>query len=396
MKVAAVLDCEITSGGGFNQSLNAIEQMARLCRPRYEFEVFTSKIANLKHLDRIGVSASLFSFSLTDRWLAYSATVPLWRRIQADLHLRGELEKKLEKHGVDLVYFPEPTSRCLALQKLNYIATVWDLCHRDNPEFPEVREYNQFLSRERIYENTLSQALSVITDSDTLSDRLASRYGVDSERVIAMPFAPASSVTASNARPMEEVLQLHGLEAGYFFYPAQFWPHKNHIRILQALAVLNERGVEISVVFCGTDRGSEKHVMQETSRLGLDGHVRFLGFVAPEDMRGLYEACCAVVMPSYFGPTNLPPLEAWTLDKALIYSSSFAGEAGDAALLVNPDSESELADAMESVLKPEVSEALVLRGREHLAAVSHKRVQAEKRLHTVLDRLAARLECWKH
>ena len=48
-------------------------------------------------------------------------------------------EKKLIAHQIDLVYFLSPTSLALSLEKLNYITTLWDLCHRDNPEFPEVR-----------------------------------------------------------------------------------------------------------------------------------------------------------------------------------------------------------------------------------------------------------------
>jgi len=62
-----------------------------------------------------------------------------------------------------------------------------------------------------------------------------------------------------------------------------------------------------------------------------------LGFVPIEDMRGLYEGSLAIVMPTYFGPTNIPPLEAWTLEKPLIYSTHLAEQAGDAALLIDPN-----------------------------------------------------------
>jgi glycosyltransferase involved in cell wall biosynthesis len=122
--------------------------------------------------------------------------------------------------------------------------------------------------------------------------------------------------------------------------------------------------------------------------------VKFLGFVPSEHMRGLYEGALGVVMPTYFGPTNLPPLEAWALDKPLIYSAHLAEPVGDAAWLVNADRAQDLVEALRACARPEVRERLVASGRQQLARAAEQRAAAEATLLQRLDEFAARRACW--
>lgn len=394
MKIAAILDTAIGAGGGFNQSLNAILQMQRLCEGRIEFCVYTTVAANVDQCARLGFDVKLYRANLIDLWLAYSSTNELLRRIQNRLRLVGRLEARLLADQVDVAYFVAPSLRCLSLQRLNYIYTVWDLCHRDTPEFPEVRSFNTFLSREHNYRNVLGQALFTLCDSEALVVRLSSRYGVDRERLVAMPFAPAPFLDAPLQADKGEVLAKYGLVEGYFLYPAQFWPHKNHVRIIQAMRLLADDGPIRPAVFCGGDYGNKAYIESVARDLRLSDQVRFLGFVPAEDMRALYEGAVALIVPSYFGPTNLPPLEAWLLRVPLIYSALFSEQAGDAALLPDPDSAEELADAMRKVQQPDVADELVRKGTLRLAAIDAARQAAEGQVAERLRVFQRRRECW--
>ncbi len=99
-------------------------------------------------------------------------------------------------------------------------------------------------------------------------------------------------------------------------------------------------------------------------------------------------------MPSYFGPTNLPPLEAWKLNKPLLYSSHLSEQSGQAALLFDPDSAVELAKAMDDVTDSKVAESLVREGTQRLAEIDKLREQAEQEMLSRLDTFSKRLECW--
>lgn len=394
MKIAAILTTDVGRGGGFNQALNAIRQMARLAPGQFDFVAYTTLRENLATLDKLGIEARLVESGLSDKFIAACAVNALGRKVQGRLRLVSRIEDAMLRDRVDLVYFLAPSALCLALQKLPYIMTVWDSCHRDTPEFPEVRQFNEFHATEWLYRNALTAAVLVLADSDALVDRIAERYGVARDRLLAMPFAPTPLAAEQHSKTMQSVLDKYRLDAGYFFYPAQFWAHKNHIRILQALSALKRSGDARVVVFAGGDQGNLPHVRGAISELGLDDLVKILGFVPHEDLRGLYEGCAAVLMPTYFGPTNLPPLEAWSIGKPLVYSSLCAHHAGDAALLVDPDDAASLAAAMKDVTRSEVAAGLIEKGSLRLARIDGQRQLAEEALKTAIARFARRRECW--
>ena len=394
MKIAIYLNSKVDNGGGFNQALNAILQMGILAKQHFELIVVTTVRENIQYLEKLDVQADYVKSTVTDKLTAFLALSTLGRKVQIKLKIIGGLEQHLLRQHIDLVYFLEPISRVLSLQKLNYIITVWDLCHRDTPEFPEVRAWNEFLSRERIYHHCLSQALLVLADSPVLVDQIVARYGVDRDRLMVMPFSP-SPFLANKASITVDVLQKYNLQEDYFFYPAQFWAHKNHIRILQALQLLKKQGKECNVVFCGSDQGNLEYIRQVIHDDGLSGQVKMLGFVPVENMRNLYQHCRAVVMPSYFGPTNIPPLEAWMSGRPLIYSDIFTEQVGDAAICVNPDSAEELATAMQKLIdSDDLCNELVEKGRIRLQEIRHERTSAEMQLQSVLMQFEKRRQSW--
>jgi glycosyltransferase involved in cell wall biosynthesis len=396
VKIIAIIDCKIGSGGGFDQSLNAIIQMKRICENQFEIELFTTCKENIPFLDKLGLSSTYFSYSILDRLVALVGRSSWWHYFQKLAKYNGPFEKKLLKRGCDLVYFVSSSDRVATLQSLNYITTVWDLCHRDSPEFPEVRNFHEFHLRESLYKNYLSPAFLVITDSNQLIDLASSRYGINRERFLEMPFAPTPFIESDQLDNDYDMLSKYKLDEGYFYYPAQFWAHKNHIRILQSLLILREeKNWQPVVVFSGKDYGNLSHLKKFVKEHKLDTQVKFLGFVPTDDMLGLYEGSLAVVMPTYFGPTNLPPLEAWSVGKPLIYSKHLVGQAGDAALLIDPDNADELAMAMNSCKDDQKRLQLVEAGKKRLIEIDAQRKLAEEKLYYELEKFALRRACWE-
>jgi glycosyltransferase involved in cell wall biosynthesis len=393
MKVISVLDAEPAVGGGFHQALTAVFQMRDICAGTYDFEVFTSSNGARDLLRQRGVTAARVSFTRRDRAIARLATAGSWRVVRKLTGAMAPLERRLLSAGCDLAYFVTPSGLEAGFQHLNCITTVLDVSHRDSPEFPEVRRGGMLHAREHSLRASLPAAWLTLVDSNESAARLMQYYGASHHRLLIMPYAP-SPLLDEAALETTEVMQRHGLAPGYFFYPAQFWPHKNHIRILQALLRLRENGRARTVVFSGGDQGNLRHVQQFVHNYKLGSLVRFTGFVPATHLRGLYDACTAVVMPSYFGPTNIPPLEAWLLRRPVVYSTACADHAGDAALCVDPDDADALAVAMCSVLEPAVREPLVERGVARLAGIEAQRRRAAHDLGEHLRRFAARRELW--
>jgi glycosyltransferase involved in cell wall biosynthesis len=396
MKIIAFLDCTIGAGGGFDQSLNALEQISRICFEKYKFEVITTELSNVEFLNKLNIKNTLFSFSKIDRLLDIISNNKIFRRVQAKLKIINSLERKLIANECDLVYFVTPSRTAGSLQRLNYITTMWDLCHRDHPEFPEVRQFNSFYFREENVRESLPSAFLILTDSVQLADLAAFRYGIDRDRFLPMPYAPSPFILKNDSNNDVKILLSYDIDPGYFLYPAQFWAHKNHIRILQALPVLKEKYNWCpQIVFLGKDYGNLVHLKKNIDKNGLNNQVRMLGFVPSTHMRTFYNQALAVVMPTYFGPTNLPPLEALICNKPLIYSRHLALQVGEAAILVDPDSKEELAEAMFAVLDSNKRNNLIEAGKRQLKVLTGDRREAEMQLSKTLEKYALRRETWE-
>ena len=165
---------------------------------------------------------------------------------------------------------------------------------------------------------------------------------------------------------LELTTESHHHTSPYLFYPAQYWPHKNHAALLAALAELNRRSATpYNLVCVGSDKGGLDHVRALVQELGLSEYVQLLGFVETEQLVALYRGAHALVYLSFFGPENLPPLEACRLGCPVICADipGAREQLGDAALFVPPTDAQRIANAVHSVEDSELRWQLVESGR---------------------------------
>ena len=276
---------------------------------------------------------------------------------------------------MDLLYFAGPSPICLFLERLNYVYTFWDLCHRDHPEFPEVRQSFEFEARENLAREALPKAVAVIAESPLGKENLERRYNLDRNRVHWISISPAQR-SFEQGDPNFDPRKAADIPSGahYVFYPAQFWAHKNHKLIVDALACLGKSdSEEVYAVFCGSDCGNLPIILEMAKRKGVENLVKYVGFVPDEQMSAFYKHSLALVMPSYFGPTNMPPFEAFALDTPVVVSDlpGIRDQVGEAALLVTPDKPESLRDAILRLVKePQLKDTLTEKGKSRLEKFS--------------------------
>jgi glycosyltransferase involved in cell wall biosynthesis len=287
----------------------------------------------------------------------------------------------MRRQGVNLLLLLSPNLHGFSY-RLPFVVPIFDLNHRLQPEFPEVSEFGETSSREYYYINTCRFATLVLVDSEMGKADVLRFYGdfIDEDRIRILPYYPPIGGRAlPDHNELDRVRAKYNLPRRYFFYPAQFWPHKNHALILQAIKLIaDETGDVVPVVFCGaywTYRMAVnfKELMARAAQLGIADRVRYLGSVPDEDMAALYTLSAGLVMPTFFGPTNIPPLEAWHFGRPVITSDirGLREQSGDASLLVDPRSPQALAEAMKRLWRDEtLCAALVERGRKRLATYS--------------------------
>jgi glycosyltransferase involved in cell wall biosynthesis len=298
------------------------------------------------------------------------------------------------RHRVEVMWYLDPLN-CPSLE-VPFVVPVWDLQHRLQPIFPEVSTEGQWEFRETHYETVLRRAAIVITATAAGKAEIERFYGIPPERIRVLPYFTPSYVCAPAPASSPTPGREFGLEPGYLFYPAQFWPHKNHVTLLLALRRLaSEHGLRPQVVFVGQERGSLDHVRQRVAELGLTGQVRFLGFVSQQDLVTLYRHAGALVFPTFFGPGNLPPLEAFALGCPALLSDVVGAreQAGEAALYFDPRDDQGLAQRLHEVLpRADVRRDLIARGRARAARATG--AEYWRGVLEILAELALTRRCW--
>lgn len=302
------------------------------------------------------------------------------------------LEELARRQGADVVWFLTPMGEPLPLP---YIATVWDLEHRKQPCFPEVSITGwTWEMRERLYSSLLPRASMIITGTHAGKEEVAHYYRINPAIVAVIPFpAPAPLIAPADAAAIKAK---YGIDGNFLFYPAQFWPHKNHINLLHAMRILTDKsGLDLCLVLTGSDKGNLPHVLKAAGELGLSDRLLTLGFVPREDLCALYKASMALVFPSYFGPDNFPPLEAFALGVPVIAAAVKGAkeQLGQAALLFDPSDPADMATKITSVCRnPALREQMIAQGREIAKERSPEAYAAALCSH--LDKFEAIRRCW--
>jgi glycosyltransferase involved in cell wall biosynthesis len=377
-----------TVGGGytFEQELfeQALEYASTSSHEFVVFEVGSSSVANkFPNFRHVSVESALSAQHAQAGAPALKTGYQWKTKCIADILMREGIEFFLN------------TSPEIAVLEIPYLAIVWDLQHRLQPYFPEVGFGNIWQIRENFFSNVLKRAAFVVTGTQAGKNEIHLFYGIPDERIRILPHpTPRFALEARPANVAQ--LEKYKLPRDYIFYPAQFWSHKNHVGLLHALVRLKETdNLRLPVVFTGSDRGNEDYARQTVRTLGLEEQVHFLGHVPRETLVALYQNAFVLCYPSFFGPENLPPLEAFALGCPVIAADvpGAREQLGDAATLVNPANEVEIAQALKSLLLDKTKrEELIRRGKERARRFTGS--DFAKGLFALLDEFQPIRRCW--
>ncbi len=211
---------------------------------------------------------------------------------------------------------------------------------------------------------------AVITCSRTMRDEVRTLFGVDSAHVVPNGIEPGDwqRPEFATARISAENADAHPLIA----YTGRVEWEKGVQTLLSAMPALRSAHPGIRLLVAG--RGSYlDDAQRQAAHLGLDGSVRFLGWVSEEDLRAIVAAADLAVAPSLYEPFGLIALEAAAIGTPLVVSRSgglaeFAHD-DQRALTFTPGDSDSLVDAVTRALAdPRATHERAERAREAVLA----------------------------
>lgn len=254
-----------------------------------------------------------------------------------------------EDAGIQVLHSPVQIFSVLDF-RLPAVLNLHDLQHL---HFPENFRPSDIEARNHLYGLSTSLSDAVVASSEFVRRDIVERMGVPAAKVFTVPVTWNPAVEAGlQTFSAQDARRHYGLPECYALYPAQFWLHKNHARLVEALAIVRGRlpGTPLKLVFTGYRGHSGWPAVAATiERLGLQDHVMCLDYVPVEHLAGLYRGAVFCVMPSLFEASSYPVIEAQLLGcPAMCSNVTSLPELmeGGAGLLFDPLSPQDMADKM--------------------------------------------------
>jgi GT2 family glycosyltransferase len=293
------------------------------------------------------------------------------RRDESGLRPAGRFSSVTDlqaKAGLDVLYAPFGISP-LMHRDLPCVSLIVDLLHRDLPEALPIEEVN---FRHEWFTRVATEATYIQCISRYVVGRLHTHYAVHPARCF-HTYIPAQNRLPT---PASDVLSAVGAPEGpYFFYPANFWPHKNHETLLVAYRQYAHAAASRAWPLVFTGQPDARMTLLEEMRdgLGLRDSVHFLGHLDNAAFATLWSRAGALVFPSLHEGFGIPLLEAMRFGVPILAANttSLPEVGGDACLYVDPSDPRLIADALRRLaIREGLREDLVSRGRARLSAFS--------------------------
>lgn len=350
IKLGLFLGVAPTAGGMFQYAQSLAEAMSRLDPILYKVTIAYSDQEWSPILLRLGLQGKALRHVKWGQRIANAAMVlhiPA-RTCQRLLRWLNPLVTELLSLRCDAWIFPAQEALSYQMPGL-VVGTIHDLMHRYEPRFPEVSAGFRFFIREQRFRNISRVCDAVLVDSKVGQRQVVDSYKVEASKIFPLPYVAPSYLFGTDERAnFEADYQLPGR---FLFYPAQFWPHKNHRRLLESIKIVAQRQPDVSLVLSGGFRHEYWELRDYARALGVAERIHFVGYVPDLDLKEFYRRAHALVMPTFFGPTNIPPLEAMSMGCPVLVSGIYGmfEQCGSAALYFDPNSVEEIADRIEMI-----------------------------------------------
>ena len=379
MTVGIFFDSRRNNGGSYQMSFNNLLTFIKnFKKNKTNYKILTNE--KNTDLDKLNIKYIKIEIILWDYFFLFFQNFTISKYFLNKFDVYSPFEKKLFKKNISLVIFFFTSWKSFLLRKTQFTVTIMDTSHIDFKGIISFKEISLsvILFREYLYKNILPLAYRVITESKDLKKKIIKLYHVKTDSIIPIPNLK-SALLVKNTFFDQAVKKKYNINKKFFFYPAQFWEHKNHIIILQSIQKLKLKKKEVNFIFCGSDKGNLKFIKKKILEYGIEENVKILNYVKDDELVSLYNLCEALIFPSYFGPTNIPPVEAWSLNVPVAYSSLNKNHGGKAAIYFSPKSSDQLVNALIRLESFNIRKKLIINGKRRLKNIKKENVLGHKK-----------------
>jgi len=261
------------------------------------------------------------------------------------------LSELLGRHSIHVL--SHYSGKILKSSQIKTIGWIPDFQHIHLPNFfpPGEREMRQVTVERLIERSDL-----VVVSSKVAQQDVAKHFPAVLPKSAVLNFVPRIDSSQEPAS-FSDLKARYGFDSKYFFLPNQFWIHKNHQVVIEALSLLRGNGINATVLSTGSTIDYRQpeysaELLTKVKQLDLCAAFRPLGVVPYHDLLSLMHHSLAVINPSFYEGWSTTVEEAKALRKTVILSDIpvHREQSPVSAMFFEPDDPQALSSHMHAVL----------------------------------------------
>lgn len=327
MRIAFFLSSDET-GGGLNQTKGFLNNISKI-KIEHEICIITNNIKELNKINSKNINLLQFKKSfLTKIYFLFIGFISNNKFFSFKFY--NPFENFLKKNKIDFIIFSNPSFYSNYCKNIDYAINIWNTEISNYAFFKEFKNGN-YEFQNNIIKKSVVDAFRIIVFTEQNKRDLIEFYNCHSEKIIIQnltPILPNKSKDLKNF-DFNNTYKKFDFDKNkrWFFYPAQFWSHKNHIYLLKTIKILIENNNDkVGFIFCGSDKGNLNYIKYHVKNLRLENNIKILGYINDEKLISIYKYCAGIVMPTFLGRSSLPLLEAIFFNKKIYYSKNILDE----------------------------------------------------------------------
>jgi glycosyltransferase involved in cell wall biosynthesis len=324
MRVGFFLSSE-SSGGGFNQNLSFILALKNKQFDNCNFIFLTDNYNLVIFLKDQNIDFLYFKKSFLRSFFLRLSNNLFFKKILKKLNIKNPFHSFLLSNNIDFLIFNSPSYYVNYSEEINYACSIWNT---------EIRTFNNFIEfisdnfhyQDNLIKKIVDKAFRILVFSKKNKEDLLKYYLCNQDKIIIqslIPYLPTIYNKKKNQIDFHDLFLKLDLDTSkkWFFYPAQFWSHKNHRYVIDSLKFLDgQEHNDINFIFTGNDKGNLNYIKMLIKKNKVENRIKIFSYLKDEEIIAIYKNCFAVVIPTYVGRSSLPLLESLFFKKIIFYS----------------------------------------------------------------------------
>lgn len=253
-----------------------------------------------------------------------------------------KIQRLAVKNNVEVVLFQNFIS-LFPTVKVKNIAYVHDLLFLDYPQFFSLGE--NFLYKIMTY--LLHRADHIVTISNSEKARISKYFEFSNIKISVVNHGVSDSFSKSKLILNNSIKEVYNLPDKYILYIGRINARKNIPVLIKAMV-----GIDIPLILIGKKEHKTFDLNALSNSYGVKDKIITLGFIPEDDLISILSSSTVFCFPSYIEGFGLPPLEAMKCGIPVVTTrgTSIPEVCGDAVLYFDHQDESQLADALNSII----------------------------------------------